>query len=723
MSKRAVGILVATIALVLVAAVSLPAAAQTFDDAFAAYERGDYAAAYRGFRPIAERGDARAQYYLGQLYRSGLGVPQDFAGAARWYGRAAAQGDARAQTALAYQYHVGEGVAQDYGEALRWYRRAADRGDALAAYNIGTMHFSGQGVPKDYVQAERWYRVAAGRGSHRAEYNLGYMFEHGTGVRRDYAEAGRWYRRAAESGHTKAQHQLARLYEFGWGVRQDYAEAAKWYRRAADRGLADAQNSLGTLYSHGQGVKRDHAAAAHWFRRAAEQGDAMAQSNLGFRYEHGEGVPQSYEEAMRWYRRAAAQGNAIARNSIGDMYNLGRGVRQDRAEAARWYRLAAGQGLPLAQYNLGRLYERGAGVPRDFVRAYKWFSLAAARASAREAQLRGYAVQDRNRVAARLTQAQLARAQRLTREWRPGRDAKPPARPPAGDGPDRKTVAAAQHALAELGYDPGPADGVMGPRTRAALRAFQASAGLPADGRLSKKTAEALVAAFVAAKAAPAGTGKARRPIELAGAGSGFRVGAAGHILTNAHVVRGCREVRVPPAPHMKFRRVAVAARNDAADLALLEGPAGGRSAAFRRGRGIRPGAGVVVAGYPLHGMLAAGVNVSIGSVSALAGPGNDNRLIQISAPVQPGNSGGPVLDYAGNIVGVVVARLDAAKTARATGSLPQNVNFAVSAGTARAFLDAEGVAYATAPSVEKRAPEDVAAAARKFTVLVECWK
>ena len=97
--------------------------------------------------------------------------------------------------------------------------------------------------------------------------------------------------------------------------------------------------------------------------------------------------------------------------------------------------------------------------------------------------------------------------------------------------------------------------------------------------------------------------------------------------------------------------------------------------------------------------------------------------MIQISAPVQKGNSGGPVLDSAGNVVGVVVSKLDALRIARATGDIPQNVNFAVSAGTARAFLDSEGVAYATAPSDKPRAPEDVAAAARKFTVLVECWK
>ncbi|MCY4395630.1 MAG: serine protease [Rhodospirillaceae bacterium] len=209
----------------------------------------------------------------------------------------------------------------------------------------------------------------------------------------------------------------------------------------------------------------------------------------------------------------------------------------------------------------------------------------------------------------------------------------------------------------------------------------------------------------------------------MAGTGSGFRVSASGHILTNAHVVRGCAEVRVPPASHARSRRVTVAARDDRADLALLKGRAGSPSAAFRQGRGIRPAASVIVAGYPLHGVLATRLNVSTGIVSALAGPGNNRRMIQISAPVQKGNSGGPVLDSAGNVVGVVVSKLDALRIARATGDIPQNVNFAVSAGTARAFLDSEGIAYATAPSDKPRAPEDVAAAARKFTVLVECWK
>ena len=211
-----------------------------------------------------------------------------------------------------------------------------------------------------------------------------------------------------------------------------------------------------------------------------------------------------------------------------------------------------------------------------------------------------------------------------------------------------------------------------------------------------------------------------RYPVERATTGSGFFVSNDRHILTNAHVVSGCADVRV--APSLSVR---VAALDDASDLALLRGPEDqvGAIGKFREGRGIRPGADVVVIGYPLQGVVASEANVTRGNVSALAGPGDDRRLFQMTAPVQPGNSGGPVLDTSGHVVGVTVAKLDAIKIARVTGDIPQNVNFAVGAGTARAFLDAEGVPYETARSSDTLAPDDVAAKAKKFTVLVECWK
>ncbi len=210
------------------------------------------------------------------------------------------------------------------------------------------------------------------------------------------------------------------------------------------------------------------------------------------------------------------------------------------------------------------------------------------------------------------------------------------------------------------------------------------------------------------------------RSLEKTSTGSGFYVSSQGHVLTNEHVVNGCVEVRVPP-----FLLVEIGSQDEANDLALLKSTSTKANAAakFRGGRGIRPGDDIVVLGYPLRGYLASEANVTTGTVSALAGPRDDRRFFQITAPVQPGNSGGPVLDMAGNAVGVVVAKLDAIRLARATGDIPQNVNFAVSEGTARAFLDAQDVPYETAPSTDSLKPAGVAAKARKFTVPLECWK
>jgi hypothetical protein len=272
--------------------------------------------------------------------------------------------------------------------------------------------------------------------------------------------------------------------------------------------------------------------------------------------------------------------------------------------------------------------------------------------------------------------------------------------------------------LASLGYDTGPADGILGPRTRAAIRAFEAREGLPVTGTISERLEAALRSASV--NFFDQFDTPAPRSIEKDSTGSGFYVSSQGHVLTNEHVVNGCVEVRIPPS-----LPVEIVAQDEASDLALLKStPTKANAAArFRGGRGIRPGDNIIVVGYPLPGFLASEAHVTTGTVSALAGPGDDRRLFQITAPVQLGNSGGPVLDAAGNVVGVVMAKLDAIRVARVTGDIPQNVNFAVSEGTARAFLDAQDVPYETAPSTDNLKPADVAAKARKFTVVVECWK
>ncbi len=121
------------------------------DEGVAAYKRGDYATALREFRPLAERGDAKAQYGLGVMYLNGQGVPQDSAEVVKWHRKAAEQGYAKAQYNLGFMYINGLGVPRDYAEAAKWYRKAADQRDAKAQYILGVMYINSLGVTQDYA--------------------------------------------------------------------------------------------------------------------------------------------------------------------------------------------------------------------------------------------------------------------------------------------------------------------------------------------------------------------------------------------------------------------------------------------------------------------------------------------------------------------------------------------------------------------------------------------
>lgn len=235
--------------------------------------------------------------------------------------------------------------------------------------------------------------------------------------------------------------------------------------------------------------------------------------------------------AVRWFRRSAEQGHALAQFNLGLMYYKGESGPQDFAEAARWFRRAAEQGHANAQSGLGFMYEIGGGVPHNLVQAHKWHNLAAFRASSSDPDLREKAVRSRDRVAARLTPAQLAKAQRLAREWQPQTSMAEPSvheqRPStsavptprgsnAGTNSTRDRTANLQQALRRLGYDPGPVDGIPGARTRAAIRAFQADARLPVNGQVSERLESALLAAVVAAEQAHAPAPEpTHRPLEL----------------------------------------------------------------------------------------------------------------------------------------------------------------------------------------------------------------
>jgi TPR repeat protein len=123
----------------------------------------------------------------------------------------------------------------------------------------------------------------------------------------------------------------------------------------------------------------------------------------------------NYAKAYAEWLPLARQGNADAQHNLGLMYRNGHGVPQNYAEAVRWYRLAADQGNAIAQSNLGRMYYNGRGVPQDYIQAHMWSNLAASRLT--EPARRDIAIKNRDIVAGMMTPAQIAKAQRLAREW------------------------------------------------------------------------------------------------------------------------------------------------------------------------------------------------------------------------------------------------------------------------------------------------------------------
>jgi len=207
------------------------------------------------------------------------------------------------------------------------------------------------------------------------------------------------------------------------------------------------------------------------------------------------------------------------------------------------------------------------------------------------------------------------------------------------------------------------------------------------------------------------------------GSGSGFVV-AERRALTNHHVIDGCQRVTVRTADK-RVLPARVVASDKRRDLALLEiqGDAG-PALRFRDSPPVGRGEFVVTYGFPLSGVLSSGPTLTTGDISALAGLRDNPLHFQISAPVQPGNSGGPLLDSRGHVVGVVVSKLNALRIAQMTGGdIPQNVNFAIKGAEAAAFLRGAGVepSLAASTGADLRTSE-VGQVADASTLFIQCF-
>ena len=440
----------------------------------------------------------------------------------------------------------------------------------------------------------------------------------------------------------------------------------------AEAGDAHAQVILGEAYYDGKGVARNQEQAVKWFRKAAEQNLAEAQYNLGVSYAFGQGVAKDFSKAVKWFRKAAEQNLAVAQCNLGKLYHSGHGVAKDYAQAVKWFRKAAEQNYAPAQFMLAGSYETGEGVTKDYAQAVKWY---------RKAAEQNYAVAQSNLSGCYYIGNGVAKDYVESYKW---------TLLAAGQGWEsaKKFATTLENEMSREQIAEG----------QRLARNFKPRE-VPSEGSDSSSTGIAHT-----------------RPES---SGTGFFITEDGYLITNEHVAGNGAQVRlVTSAGLISAKVIKVDAAND---LALLKAEGKFVALPVAPSRAVKLGSTVTSVGFPNIGLQGFAPKFARGEIGSLSGIQDDARYFQISVPLQPGNSGGALVDEHGNVVGVVSGKLSARATLSTSGSLPENVNYAVKSSFLLGFLESvpEVAAKLKEPNAKDTKFDDVVEQAKEATVLV----
>ncbi len=496
-------------------------------------------------------------------------------------------------------------------------------------------------------------------GNTRSQYLLGLQYTSGLGMKQDAREALNWFGKAAAHGLAKAQLELANgLESSAFQTESDLRERlnakinAKMFADLDSlRHDAEARHdSTGVQLAAEAAQKREE--ALKWFRKAAEQGLVDAQLQLArslmdaFRRDgtnRDENVALE-SESWKWCRKAAEQGHGDAQYRLAFHYE----ESKNYVEAARWYKMDADQGSLSAMSHLAEMYYYGRGVPQDRAEAVK---LALEVADGADPRL------DDN-LFFRLG------------EWYE-----------SDVGTLHNDVEAYKwfNIVAAQG---GPYSAQTATKRRDRLATRMSPAQI-AEGQ-SESTAYLLVR-----KSSNQGADQRQKTDPTDGAkatGSGFFVTDDGHLFTSYHVVKNANRIVLQTR---NGRFPARLLKSDMAnDLVLLKVEGQFRALPIASSGPAQLGEAAFTIGFPNTAIQGIEPKLTRGEISSLSGIQDDPRHFQISVPVQPGNSGGPLINLRGDVVGIVRLRLDDEKTFEITHALPQNVNYAVKSSFMMTFLE-----------------------------------
>jgi len=369
----------------------------------------------------------------------------------------------------------------------------------------------------------------------------------------------------------------------------------------------------------------------------------------------------------------AEKGDAKEQYKLANCYYRGDGVPKDFVEAVNWFRKSAEQGNAMAQCNLAKCYAFSEGVAKNVIEAVKWW---------RRASDQGE------------SDAQFYLGMRYTR----------------GDGVPKDYVEA--HKWLNLAAAQGDQYASQ----------FLSDKLEPLMTRDEITEARRLAREFKPRSVPKSGASASNEDIadsRPSASGTGFFITEDGFLITNNHVVEGANQFRlVTSAGLISAKVIKVDAAND---LALLKAEGKFSPLPVAPSRGVKLGGTVVTVGFPVPGLQGFSPKFAKGEIASLSGAADDARYFQISVPVQPGNSGGALVNELGNVVGVVSAKLSAVAALKTSGSLPENVNYAVKSSYLLGFLESVPDVAAKLKEVnsKERKFDDVVKDAEKAAVLV----
>ena len=398
---------------------------------------------------------------------------------------------------------------------------------------------------------------------------------------------------------TKADYHfhLGLNYYHGLGDQPDFKRAFEHFKAAAFAGSVKANGMLGRCHQLGRGTEKRPDTAIRFFQKGAGLEDPIAQFHLGNAFLEGNGVAANPITGRRWFLKAAEHVHVAAMANIGSLSENGKGVPRDENQALKWYQQAARLGLPSAQYSLGAMLASGRGTPEDPVQAAAWYSKAAEQGHA-QAQYLLAAAQFLGRG---VTQDPVQAFHWMSLAANQGHEHAALHRDTIGKTLTRDQLNAAAKMIAEFDR----------------RHAAQENNSLPASSR----------------------------------SGTGFFITATGHLITSHHLVSKARKIVV----HIEGNKVRarVLKLDRARGLALLHVPVVSKPLPLGMTRPLRLNEPVFTVGFPNAQPKANEPKLAQGRLTSLTGPGGSLRHLRVSVPLQPGNSGGALVDDGGLVVGV----------------------------------------------------------------------